>query len=395
MKAAHSHICRRVAVLIDQLRYAGVEKIAVKEVLALRRMGIEATLVVMRRRASDEHTFKEILENIPVVFLSDRLPRIFCLSFKFPILAFFSLFHVTFPFLAISKVSRKEFDITVSHGTYTCLTAITLSKLRDIPFIAYIWDPSSYITGRVYSERVRFALLQSLMKGIGLFIDKCIVKNSRITLTACRKHLATLSVLDNPKKIRILYPSIDSASEVKAPKENYVLVATAWKEGKEPEYLLEMVRRNKDLKFVVAGSWHPQEYQKKFLDKIKSFGLQEQITVTGTLSEEKLKELYKKALVFLQFKADIGFGMPALEAAANGCTFIIPKGQGVCDLFENGVDGFYIKEKDDDAIIKYLKLLHKERELAIKMGVSAWTKVKQKHSWAKHSGNILHLYSIS
>lgn len=381
--------------MIDQLRYAGVEKIAVKEVFALKRRGLEATLVVMQRGASDEHMFKGILESIPVVFLSDRLPRIFRLSFKFPLLAFFSLFHITFPFLSAFKVGRKEFDLIVSHGTYTCLTAVALSKLRNIPYIAYLWDPSSYIIGRAYSERVRSALLLSLMKGIGLFIDKRIVKNSRITLTACKTHSATLSRLDNPEKIRILYPSIDSVSEVKARKENYVLVATAWKKGKEPEYLLEIARRNKDLKFVVAGSWHPKEYQKRFLDKIKSLGLQKQITVTGTLSEEKFKDLYMKALVLLQFKADIGFGMPALEAAANGCTFIIPEGQGVCDLFENGVDGFYIKEKDDDTIIKYLRLLQKEEELAIKMGVSAWTKVKQKHSWAKHSEDILRVYSIS
>ena len=378
----------RIGVLIDQLRYAGVEKIAVNEVLALRRMGFEAKLVVMQRGRLDKYVFKEILENIPVVFLSDRLPFTFRFSFKFPILSFFSLFHLTFPFLSSPKVGRKEFDILISHGTYTSFTAIALWKLRGIPFISYMWDPASYIVESVYSERIRFSLLLSLMKAIGMFVDKRILNNSRLILTACKTHLSLLNTQSVAGKVQLLYPSTDPASEVNRHKENYMLVATAWKDGKEPEYLFEIAKRNKDLKIVIAGSWHPKEYQQCFMEKLNSLRLQEQITVTGALSEEKMREIYGNALFFLQFKADIGFGMPALEAAANGCTFVIPEGQGVCDLFESGVDGFYIKEKDLEAMITYIKLFEREKDLATKMGMAAWTKVKQKYSWSQHAYDL-------
>ena len=78
-----------IGILIDELRYAGVEKIAVNEVLALRQIGINAVLIVMRRGPLDEHVFKDILERIPVIFLSDRVLHMFSSSFKFPLFAFF------------------------------------------------------------------------------------------------------------------------------------------------------------------------------------------------------------------------------------------------------------------------------------------------------------------
>ena len=378
----------RIGVLIDQLRYAGVEKVAVNEVLALRRMGFEAKLVVLQRGRLDEYVFKETLKKIPVVFLSDRLPRILRFSFRFPLLSFFSLFHITFPFLSSPKVGTKEFDVILSHGTYTSFTAIVLWKLRGIPFIAYIWDPANYIIESVYSERIRSSSLLSLMKGIGTFIDKRIINNSRLILTACKTHLLLLNQQTGAGKVQILYPSTDPASEFNIHKENYMLVVTAWKEGKEPEYLFQIAKKNKDLKIVIAGSWHPKEYKQWFMDKLDSLGLQKQIVVTGALSEEKLREVFANALFFLQFKADIGFGMPALEAAANGCTFVIPEGQGVCDLFENGIDGFYIKEKDLEAIINYINLFKQEKDLTTTMGRAAWTKVKQKYSWINHGYDI-------
>ncbi len=378
----------RIGVLIDQLRYAGVEKIAINEVLALRKIGFDAKLIVMQRGLTDKKVFKEILRCIPVVFLSDKLPRAFRFSFRFPILSFFSLFHVTFPFLSMAKVSRKDFNVIISHGTYTSFTAIALWKLRGIPFVSYVWDPASYIIESVYSERIRSSSLLILMKSVGMFIDKRIVNNSRLILTACKSHLSLLIAQGGKGKVQLLYPSTDPDRDVNRHKGNYMVVATAWKEGKEPEYLFEIAERDKKLNIVIAGSWHPEEYQRRYLEKLNSLGLQERITVTGALSEEKMREVFSKALFFLQFKADIGFGMPALEAAASGCTFVIPEGQGVCDLFENGVHGFYIKEKDLNSIIAYIELFTHQKDLATKMGVAAWTKVKQKYSWAEHAKDI-------
>lgn len=85
------------------------------------------------------------------------------------------------------------------------------------------------------------------------------------------------------------------------------------------------------------------------------------------------------------YSDDRGFGMPALEAAGNGTTFIIPKGQGVCALFEDGKEGFYTAEKDTMAIIGHLKYLFESPEISVKMGNAALEKVRKNYSWKKHA----------
>jgi len=83
--------------------------------------------------------------------------------------------------------------------------------------------------------------------------------------------------------------------------------------------------------------------------------------------------------------------MPALEAAGHGTTFIIPRGQGVCKLFRNKVDGFYTKEKDTRTIVKYIKKLINNKYLAVEMGEHAWQTVKKNYSWKKHAQQLMNI----
>lgn len=381
-----------IGVLIDQLRYGGVEKVAINEVRELRKMGHNAVLVVMRRQRSGRCAFREIIGEIPIIYLSDRIPRMLRLSFGFPIFAFFSLFHLSYPLLAATKIKEDEFNVIVSHGTYTCFTAFAFWKLKKIPFIAYIWDPVDYIIERVYTRKIRIRLILSLMRVAGRLIDKFIVQNSKAIITANKRHLIYLKMLGGSEKVaQIIYPSAKPFETFNINKENFILLVTAWKEGKEPEYLFDILRKIHDVRFVLAGDWLPESYSRYFINKVKTLGYEKQVSITGKLSEEDLAKLYAQALVFLQLRADIGFGMPALEAASNGCTFIIPEGQGVCNLFEDGLDGFYVKEKDTERIINYINVLKKDRKVAVRMALNAWSKAKEKYSWTRHAKALLML----
>lgn len=379
--------------MVDELRYAGVEKIAVDEVKALNKLGQKATLLVLRRNNSDIVKFKNIINSTPIIFLSDRLPQRFQFSFRFPLFAFFSFYHITFPFLISIVFSKKDVDIIISHGTTTCLTALFLSKLRGIPYIPYIWDPAHYILGRVYSGNISKNIL-NLLTILGRFLDKIIVDNSKLAITGCTFHKKLLKNISNTN-IEILFPSIDAAKEIQETKLNYVLVVTAWKYGKDPEFIFDIAKKYSEINFIVAGSWKPVSYKQNYLDEVRNNGLQDRIKVTGFLSEAELINYYQNARVLLQFKADIGFGMPALEAASNGCTFIIPEGQGVCDLFEDGVDGYYISEKDAESIIMHLRSLFQDSGKAYQMGFNAWKKVSIKHSLINHAYELLNITNMS
>lgn len=377
----------KIGILIDRLNVGGVEKIAIEEVRALISQGQDAHLVVMREKAVVENAFPDLLEGIPIEYLDKRFNPILRTSFGFPFFHFFSTFHLSYPLLLPFVVKKNEYDYLIVHGTYTTLAAIALKKRRGIPFSAFIWDPVSYIMQRVYSTTMP-KLAYRLFYALSLHFDHYIINNMNSVMVGGPAHNSFIRSQRKGVDIATIYPSVNPAAHI-PDKEAYVLVVTAWKEGKNPEYLVDIIKAIPTIKIKMAGKWIDPNYKLRFEKLIKNEGCENNIEILGGVSEQELSSLYRKARVLLQTNDDRGFGMPALEAAAHGTTFVIPEGQGVCELFENGVDGFYTKERDTTTIASHLNLLLKDKPLAAMMGESAWNKVGSNYSWDFHAKALI------
>jgi glycosyltransferase involved in cell wall biosynthesis len=376
----------KIGIFINSLnKHGGIGKTAIEEVRALRKRGHDASLLVFSDRAEQKNVYSDIADDIKIIYLTERIPRPLRLSFKLPPFTFFSLNHITYPLLAPFYIEDGEFDIIVCHETYLAFTAFSIHRKRKIPYVMFIWDPISYILGRVYMKG-RLNFLFSFLLKIGRKIDEFFIKNSSAVITAGKSHLHFIKSIKSG--VFILFPAYDPKGKISEIKEGYVLAVTAWKRGKNPEYLLEIIKRVKGAKLIVAGTWIPPGYKEEFLEKVKAEGLTSRVSVTGRVSEERLSELYLNAKALLQTNDDRGFGMPALEAAAHGCTFVIPKGQNVCELFQEGKDGFFVVEKDTESIVKYLSLLVQDNGLAEEMGKNAWKKVKENYTWDNHARRL-------
>lgn len=379
----------KIGVLIDRMNVGGVEKIAIEEVKALRAMGEDAELVVLRKKGVVQNAFTDLLEGVPVAYLDERMPRPLRVSFGFPLFYFFSLFHLTYPLLVPFFVMKSEYDYLIVHGTYTSLTAIQLKRRRNIPFSGYIWDPVSYLMERVYRPRIPqlfFAVLYSIAKKL----DKYIIHAMNSVLVGGEAHNPFIKQIAPNSSIDVIYPSVHPAHKL-SPKKKYIFVVTAWKEGKNPEYLIELSKSIPDISIKMGGKWIDPLYRDRFEDNLRINGVSEKITVLGELSEVQLKKLYGEALVVLQTNDDRGFGMPALEAAAHGTCFIVPEGQGVCSLFINGVHGYYTKEKDTKKIAELLSMLSNDTARATRMGRAGWQHAKKHYSWTNHAEQLINI----
>jgi glycosyltransferase involved in cell wall biosynthesis len=382
---------RKIGVMIDRLNVGGVEKIAIEQVKALRRQDQDAKLVILREKAVVADAFADLLEDVPIVYLDQRLPKFFRLSFQFPLFNFFSSFHVTYPFLLPFVVKKKEFDYLIVHGTYTALTAVSLKKTRGIGFSAFIWDPASYILERVYSTKVLTPIMATL-KFMAKHLDKFLINNMDSVLVGGPAHNKFIRTMNPSKKITVIYPSVHPIKKL-LKKSDYVLMATAWKRGKHPEYVLDVVEAMPEIRIKMVGKWLEKDYFDEFFASVKKRGFTKQIDIVGEVTEAQLANYYARANVVLQSNDDRGFGMPALEAAGHGTTFVIPKGQGVCKLFTDGEDGFYTKEKDTKAIVPILRRLQKNPAKAASMGAKGWEKVVENYSWANHAEALVSVVS--
>jgi len=378
----------KVGILIDRLNVGGVEKIALEEVAALRTLGIEACLVVLRRKGVVDNAFPELQKTVPIIFLDDRFPSLLKASFQFPIFHFFSLFHLTYPLIAPIFLKNKEFDYLIVHGTYTAFTAITIKNCRSVPFSAFIWDPISYIVSRVYakslSQLIRIPLLY-----MAQCLDKVILTNTDCILVGGSAHNSLLKKLHTTKPIVEIIPGTHPSNLISSNKKNYILAVTAWKKGKKPEYIFELLNLIPNLHFTLVGKWIDTNYKNEFIKKILRLQYSKQVTVVGEVSEKDLKLYYQEAQFLIQINDDRGFGLPALEAAANSTTFVIPEGQGVCKLFENNIDCYFVKEQNTTQIVSIIKKLIKNPNISIDMGRRAYKKVVEKYSWEQHAKQLM------
>lgn len=376
---------KKIAVLIDRLNVSGVEKIAIEEVKALRSLGIDVTLLVLTRKAVVKEAFSELRKDMPTIYLDDRLPKLFRFTFKFPVFYFFSFFHLSYPFLIPFVIKENEFDYIIAHSTYTCFTAVSIKKFRHIQFSAFIWDPIGYILQQVYKNKFPGFLFYPLLF-LAKYLDGIIAKNADYVLvggTAHNKYLSSVGA-----RLKVTPPSVHPVPRPTSEKENYVLTLTAWKRGKNPEYLADIVQAMPAIHIKMVGNWAEKAYLKEFKEFINEKKIDGNIEIVGGVSEDLLMDYYAKACVLLQINDDRGFGMPPLEAAGCATTFIIPQGQGVCALFKNNIDGFYTKERDTKTIITDLKKLLDNKTLAVRMGTHAWKTVRENYSWQNHAKGL-------
>ena len=144
----------KIGILIDRLNIGGVEKTAINQVKALNALGFDATLLVLTRRAVVEGAFPDLLQDLPIAYLEDFLPSFCRFSFKIPIAAFFSFFHISYPFLLPFFIPTKEYDYIISHSSYTTFSAITLRIFRKIPYSIYFSVPIYFILTRVFPNNI-------------------------------------------------------------------------------------------------------------------------------------------------------------------------------------------------------------------------------------------------
>ncbi len=377
-----------IGILIDRLIVGGVEKTAIQEVDYLNRAGHHATLLVLRRQRTVPAAYLEILDNVPLVYLDDRLPSPLRFSFPLPFFAFFSLFHLTYPIFMPRVIAAGEFDVIVSHNSYTTFTAWSLNKLRGIPYVMFIWDPVRYIVEKAYPHGpIRWAL--AVVKPLATLVDSMLLAGASSAVVGSPRHERYLFQINRHRRtIFRAPPGAQFADQIPERRMDYLLSATAWKAGKQLEVLLDVVAEVSGARLIVAGDWLDAAYRTKIEGCITNLGLRERVSIVGSVSETRLAELYSGARLSLTLNAELGFGMPVLEAISHGSPIACPQSSGVAAYFDSN-DAFYFDEGDREAIKLIVERLLNNERLAHAVGQRAWAKARRIHTWQAHAEVVL------
>lgn len=382
----------KIAVLIDELISGGFQKVAIMEVIYLKKLGYSADLVVLHR--TKNLGYQDIIEenNINVVFLSDRLPALLKFNFRIPLFSFFSFFHIFYPLFIYRFINFKEYDYFISHGTYTILSSVAISKKKGIPYIGYIHDSISYILKQKYKNRTLRYFLPLLMPVANL-LDKLIITNSMyvIAFPFMIKQMSSL-VRHFDRFVPIYNGCIaGDTKEILHTRESFYIAVTKWDEGKNFELLIKLwSRMPKKPKLRVIGSYYPENLKDKYISLINENGLQSCIEILGAVDEQTLNSYYKRAKVLIHPCRE-AFGMTILESAAFGCPSVFTSNSGVAELFPEKIRKQLPEEGNLDDYIASISMIENLPTEKYTDLIKDYHLVAKENSWEEHCKKIISL----
>lgn len=379
----------KLGVLTDQLVAGGVQLAAIEQIRHLNKLGHQAQLIVlMRKKYSTD--FSSLAKDIPHMYLSDHYPKYFKNTVKFPIFNFLSTLHLLSPFLAPKVIKNSDFDIIISLGTTTSLTAQAIYRRCGIPYITVIHDPFTYILKKCYDKtllRLTFPFLVPLLKNL----EKSFIREAREVLIISQVHYQFLKENYHIKP-KIFSFGINILLNLPNKRGDELLSFGRWDAVKNADFLLKLIADIPSVKLTIAGSWIRQNELEDFKKLIRDFKLEKRVKIIPYYDKLGLYKLCKQARAWIYASFET-FSLAGLEAAAHGLPIIIPERSGITEYFKHGVDGYFPKALDLNEYKKYISYLLSNERLAYHMGLHAAKIAKDKFSWNTNTKRLLEIIS--
>jgi len=195
------------------------------------------------------------------------------------------------------------------------------------------------------------------------------------------------------KPHKLIYPPVDMGeSSEPGAKKNIILSVSRFELGGNKQQIemikafIRLCQKHPELmgkwKLILAGG---STEENPYLDRVRnlvSLLPHGKVELKINVSDNKLKEIYRKAMIFWHFSglnqtdpARIEhFGMTTVEAMRSGCVPVVFKGGGQQEIIEEGVSGFFFHDLAG-LFTKTIKLI-KDPELVCRLSQQAHQRAK-------------------
>ena len=125
------------------------------------------------------------------------------------------------------------------------------------------------------------------------------------------------------------------------------------------------------LKLIIAGDFQDEGFRRKMFGFIKEHVLNDAVDFLGHISDERLRDEYVKASVFvLPTQQDVA-PLAMLQAMAGGKAVVVSRVGGLPYIINDGINGLLIEKRDSKGLAEKLSLLLKDNMLRKTLGDNA------------------------
>jgi len=259
--------------------------------------------------------------------------------------------------LAIEQFDLSAYDLIVSSSHCVAKGVRLNNSTYHISYVhtpmRYVWDQfNTYFRQPRTSWPVRIGA--ELMRPYLQRWDRNTAK--RVDTFLCNSNNIRKKILEYyGRESQVIYPPVDlSLFKPGDTKADYYLMVGAFAPNKRVDLAVHAFNQLK-LPLKISGSGQDEEYCRSIAG--------ETIEFLGTLSNEKLLELYQQARA-LVFPGEDDFGITPLEAQACGTPVIAFAAGGVLETVTDQT-GLFFKEQKVEALVKAVEIMERKWEVFV------------------------------
>jgi glycosyltransferase involved in cell wall biosynthesis len=295
-------------------------------------------------------------------------------------------------FFARKLIKKNNYDL--SHSFFAVPTGV-LSLLFKWQFkLSYIVSLRGSDVPN-YSER--FAKMYKFLTPI----IKLVWKNA-VHVVTNSKGLTELAKKSAPQqKFLQIFNGVDtefyqpgSRTEKERREEFKILLASRLSKRKGFRYAIKafakLQKKYSNISMVIAGG--EGNAMTELREQVAQLKLKNKIKFTGAYLKKESPRIYTKADVFVMPSFNEGMSNNLLEAMASGLPVLMTPTGGAEELIKNGENGYLIKMKDVDSIVKKLEILINNPQKCEKLGRSS-RRLAETLSWKSVADKYIALYN--
>ncbi len=144
------------------------------------------------------------------------------------------------------------------------------------------------------------------------------------------------------------------------------------------EYLVRAVARIPNLSLLIIGDGEQRSYLEALIAELNLRG---RVELLGYLEHTRLPDYLNMADVFCRPSIDEGFGIAFIEAMACRIPTIGTAVGGITDIIEDGRNGLLVAPGSSDDVLRALKKVLHDKELARRIAGEGYLTVQKKFTW--------------
>jgi glycosyltransferase involved in cell wall biosynthesis len=142
-------------------------------------------------------------------------------------------------------------------------------------------------------------------------------------------------------------------------------------------------------RLILVGVISADQFYQEVLNYIEDLQIKEQVTILNMLPQKKLIDWYHNSdICFFPSYQDSGFSRTPLEAMACGCIVISYGNEGSDEVIRHGKNGFVVKEKDIDSVLKFIQDLLNNPLLVRHIATSARNEIEENFTLPRYVNQI-------